>query len=342
MRPASRALFSLLAFGILLGMGCTSDIPQSENAPVEQQAQVDTARTGTGAGDISEQLSSVTAWTYFSVFVSLVLFLVVAGLIWVLWSQGQDINRLNSKLKRTRKKLDQLSKNALTKDGPRRKTSGVSRHEKRELQNQIIGIKDRLGKIERSIQSEEQSRKESLSEVAEFPDVEREPGSEAEAGSGGATRGKEGQGASARSFHKRNQSPARAGSLEKDFNQVENGELRQKKFEEKHDPVRLGIKNEEERLNNEDAPVLLRRDDRGQYLAIEKDGEHFVVPKFDVILQDADRREAGIDEVFGCGEDPYNHPYEVRRVEKAARLNQRSDSIFTLEEPGKIHLQRYD
>lgn len=309
---------------------------------MEKQAQADTARAGTGAEDISEQLSSVTAWTYFSVFISLVLFSVVAGLIWVLWSQGKDINRLNSNLKRTRKKLDQLSKNALTKDGPRRKTPGVSKNEKRELQNQIIGIKDRLEKIERSIQSEDQPRKESFPDVVEFSDPEREPGSEAEAESGGAMREKEDQSSSAHSFHKRNQSPAREGSLEKDFNRVENGELQRWKFEEKHDPMRLGIQNEEERLNNEDAPVLLHRDDRGQYLAIEKDGEHLVVPKFDVILQDADRREAGIDEVFGCGEDSYNHPYEVQRVEKAARLNQRPDSIFALEKPGKIYLRRYD
>lgn len=106
--------------------------------------------------------------------------------------------------------------------------------------------------------------------------------------------------------------------------------------------MRLGIQNEEERLNDENAPVLLHRDDRGQYLAVEKDGEHFVVPKFNVILQDADRREAGIDEVFGCGKDSYNYPYEVQRVEKAAQLNQRPSNIFELEEPGKIHLQRYD
>jgi hypothetical protein len=345
MHPASRALFFLLAFGILLSTGCTSDLPQSESAPVKQQAQADSATTGTKVEAISGQLSSVKAWAYFSVFVSLVLFSVVAGLIWVLWSQGKEVDRLTSKLERIRKKLDQLSKNALTKDGPRRKTSGVSRNEKRELQNQIISIEDRLRKIERNIQSEEQLQKErkSSSEVVELPDVEWEPGSEAEEENGGATKEKGGgHGSSTRSFHDRNQNPAGPGSLERDFNRVESGELRQKKFEEEHDPVRLGIQNEEERLNDENAPVLLHRDDRGQYLAVEKDGEYLAVPNFDVILQDADRREAGIDEVFGCGEDSYNHPYEVQRVEKAARLNQRPDSIFALEKSGKIHLQRYD
>jgi hypothetical protein len=344
MHPASRALFFLLAFGILLSTGCTSDLPQSESAPVKQQAQADSATTGTKVEAISGQLSSVKAWAYFSVFVSLVLFSVVAGLIWVLWSQGKEVDRLTSKLERIRKKLDQLSKNALTKDGPRRKTSRISNIKKRELQNQIVSIKDRLRKIERNIQSEEQLQKEreSSSEVAELPDVELGTGSEAEEENGGATKEKGGHGSSTRSFHNRNQSPAGAGSLERDFNRVESGELRQKKFEEEHNPVRLGIQNEEERLNDENAPVLLHRDDRGQYLAVEKDGEYLAVPNFDVILQDADRREAGIDEVFGCEGVSYNHPYEVQRVEKAARLNQRPDSIFALEKPGRIHLQRYD
>ncbi len=344
MHPASRALFFLLAFGILLSTGCTSEVPQPESTPVKQQAQADSATAGTKVEAVSGQLSSVKAWAYFSVFVSLVLFSVVAGLIWVLWSQGKDISQLTSNLKRVRKKLDQLSKNALTKDGPRRKTSGVSRNEKRELQNQIIKIKDHLRKLERNIQSEDRLQKEErgASDVTEFPDVELGTGSEAEEENGGATKEKGGHGSSTRSFHNRNQSPAGAGSLERDFNRVEGGELRQKKFEEEHNPVRLGIQNEEERLNDENAPVLLHRDDRGQYLAVEKDGEYLAVPNFDVILQDADRREAGIDEVFGCGADSYNHPYEVQRVEKAARLNQRPDSIFALEKSGKIQLQRYD
>ncbi len=344
MHPASRALFFLLAFGILLSTGCTSDVPQPESAPVEQQAQADSATAGTKVEAVSGQLSSVKVWAYFSVFVSLVLFSVVAGLIWVLWSQGKDIDRLTSNLKRIRKKLDQLSKNALTKDGPRRKTSGISRNEKRELQNQIISIEDRLRKLERNIQSEDRRQKEgrSSSDVTEFSDVEWEPSSGAEEEDKGAAREKGAQSSSTRSFHERNRSPASAGSLERDFNRVESGELRQKKFEEEHDPVRLGIQNEEERLNDENAPVLLHRDDRGQYLAVEKDGEYLAVPNFDVILQDADRREAGIDEVFGCEGVSYNHPYEVQRVEKAARLNQRPDSIFALEKSGKIHLQRYD
>ena len=345
MHPASRALFFLLAFGILLSTGCTSDVPQTGSAPVEQQVQADSAGTDARAETVSEQLGSLTTWVYFSIFISLVVFSVVAGLIWVLWSQGKDINRLTRDFKRVRKKLNQLSKNALTKDNPRRKKSGVSRNEKRELQNQIINIEDRLREIERNIQSEEQLQKErkSSSEVAELPDVEWEPGSEAEEENGGATKEKGGgHGSSTRSFHDRNQNPAGPGSLERDFNRVEGGELRQKKFEEEHNPVRLGIQNEEERLNDENAPVLLHRDDRGQYLAVEKDGEYLAVPNFDVILQDADRREAGIDEVFGCEGVSYNHPYEVQRVEKAARLNQRPDSIFALEKSGKIQLQRYD
>lgn len=130
--------------------------------------------------------------------------------------------------------------------------------------------------------------------------------------------------------------------LKVDYNQVLSGDLGRQEFERKYEPVALGIENEEERLSREDAPVLLQEDERGQYLSIETDSGHLIVPQLNITLDDPTRRQAGYDEVFQCEDPPHNHPYVVKHVHRIARFVQRPDGAYSLRLPGRIDIQRYD
>lgn len=130
--------------------------------------------------------------------------------------------------------------------------------------------------------------------------------------------------------------------LKEDYNRTLNGDLARQEFQSRYEPVVLGIENEEERLNREEAPVLLQEDERGQYLSIETTSGHLVVPKLKLTLEDPTRRQAGYDEVFQCEKFPYNHPYVVEHLHRIARFVQRPDGTYLLKVPGRIDLQRYD
>jgi hypothetical protein len=130
--------------------------------------------------------------------------------------------------------------------------------------------------------------------------------------------------------------------LKADYNRILSDDLGRREFQSRYEPVALGIKNEKERLDREDAPVLLKKDERGQYLSIETNSGHFVVPDPEVTLDDPARRQAGYDEVFQCGQSPHNHPYVVQRLRKVAQFVKRTDGTYSLRDPGQIDLKRYD
>lgn len=130
--------------------------------------------------------------------------------------------------------------------------------------------------------------------------------------------------------------------IEADYNQVLTGDLDTREFQSRYEPIVLGIKNEKERLDHEEAPVLLEEDERGQYLSVETNSGYFIVPKPGITLEDPTRRQAGYDEVFQCGRHPHNHPYVVQRLRQAAQFVKRTDGTYSLTESGRIELERYD
>lgn len=136
-------------------------------------------------------------------------------------------------------------------------------------------------------------------------------------------------------------SPNSDKQLVDDFNRFLYDDLPKRDFEKRYNPIRLGIENEEERLDKAQAPVLLQKDDRGQYLAVERDTYYLVLPGYNLILDESVRRQAGFDEVFQCGDHPHQHPYRVKRVDKAARFIRERQEQFELHTPGAVALVRY-
>lgn len=330
---ATRAVTILLVFGVALGAGCMSDPSGSNRVPVEQKTQADSVRTGIEVKSAREQTSGLRTTVYISVFISLLVSMVTAGLIWVLWKQRESIEKLKSRSSGT--------------------ASGLSRREKRALKDKIGDIEERLEQLESRRQAQNyQSRvsnKGSSNAPYGFSRSDRGGGSgpeqktRKEEKQKGQEEGKQDeQDAFTSSTRKQDRTSKIGRDLEQDFNRVENGDLRQEEFRDEYDPARLSIKNKKERLSSEEAPVVLHHDDRGKYLAVKEGTDYLVVPKFDIILRDTDRLQAGVDKVFGCEGVSHNHPYEVQRVEKAARFTQKPDGAFLLQESGQIQLQRYD
>lgn len=130
--------------------------------------------------------------------------------------------------------------------------------------------------------------------------------------------------------------------LKADYNRILSDDLSRREFQSRYEPVPLGIKNEKQRLDREEAPVLLQKAEKGQYLSIETDSGHLIVPQPEITLEDPTRRLAGYDEVFQCEQPPHNHPYVVQHLHRIARFAQGPDGTYTLEVPGRIDLQRYD
>jgi len=130
-------------------------------------------------------------------------------------------------------------------------------------------------------------------------------------------------------------------SIVDDFNRFLRDQLSKTEFRERYDPIRIGIENEEERLDSAEAPVILQEDERGQYLAVEREDYYLVLPKYNLILDESVRRQAGFDEVFQCSEIPHEHPYRIHRLDRAAQFVPERHGRFALEAPGEAALKRY-
>jgi hypothetical protein len=297
--------------------------------------QPDSVRTGVEVKSAREQISGLRTTVYISVFISLLVSMVTAGLIWKLRKQRESIEKLKSR-----------SPGA---------ESGLPRRGKRDLKDKIGDIEERLEQLESHRQAQTQNYQSRVSNKGSSNAPYGFSRSDRGGGSGpaqktwkeekqkGQEEGKQDdQGAFTSSTRKQYRTSKIGRDLEQDFNRVENGDLRQEEFRDEYDPARLSIKNKKERLSSEEAPVVLHHDDRGKYLAVKEGTDYLVVPKFDIILRDTDRLQAGVDKVFGCEGVSHNHPYEVQRVEKAARFTQKPDGAFLLQESGQIQLQRYD
>lgn len=130
-------------------------------------------------------------------------------------------------------------------------------------------------------------------------------------------------------------------SLIDDFNRFLRGSLSETDFQEQHDPIKLGIENEEERLDRAQAPVVLHKHNRGQYLGVKREDHYLVLPGYNLVLDDSVRKQAGFDQVFQCGDVSHHQPYQVKRLDRAARFVRKRQEQFVLDTEGNVALERY-
>lgn len=356
-------LRTFLVLVLLLGIGCSSQngkqaIREAQDSPSsrrvkELESQINEVETR--IGDLESRLLYATATGV----------LIVGAGFFLLWKRGnnrkRDVGRLKSRYDRLKKDVRGAPDMSASKwsqstedTSPSGSTDDVAR-----LKNKVESLEKKVENLRAQIEDphvDSAHHSEMRGSQEHFPQSSgagASPGEQREVkedplGDESDSHSPSGSDPQKRSGNRTGVSKSSGSSgvepresLEDDYNRLLHDDISEQTFNDRYAPIPLGIGNEEERLSDDGAPVVLQQDEKGRYRAVEEEDYYLVFPQPGIMIEDAIRREAGFDEVFQCDKFDHNHPYEVRRLDKAARFVGRRGETLNLEAPGKIDLRRY-
>jgi len=353
-----------LALILALGIGCSSQNGKRANKDAKDPPDLE-KKVNRVESRVEEVESRIGVLENRFLYATATGVLIVGAGFFLLWKRGnnrkRDVGRLNSRYDRLKKDVRGTPDMSASKwsqsteeTPPSGSTDDVAR-----LKNKVESLKRKVEKLQSRIEDQHVGsthQSEMMESQEHFPQSSGE-----EASPGGQHEVEEDPSGSESDSHppsgsdQQERSASRTGaskfsssggietrqSLEDDYNRLLHDDISEQTFNERYAPIPLGAENEENRLPDDGAPVILQKNEKGRYRAVEEEDYYLVFPKPGIMIEDPIRREAGFDEVFQCEHFEYNHPYEVKRLDKAARFVGRRGKTLKLEVPGEIDLRRY-